>query len=170
MLKRFGFITGTIAAAGIFGVTVAMAVLTGSTGGTTIQVQNRAETAASFTNAAAFVDLPGANVVVTVPAGTSRLISARFTAESQCFGQAGRWCSLRVIVSNVAGGFVEMQPASGLDYAFDTVAADVWEGHALERSLRVGAGTYRVRVQRAVSGAGATFRLDDWHFRVDLNA
>lgn len=169
MLKRLGLTIVTIAAAAILGGTVAVAVLTASIGGTTIQVQNRAETATSFTNVAAFTNLPGALISVTVPAGTSRLITARFTAESRCTGVAGRWCSVRVVVFTPAGGIIELNPQSGIDYAFDSVAADNWEGHALERSIRLPAGTYRVVVQRAVSVAGTLLRLDDWHFRVDLN-
>jgi hypothetical protein len=169
MLKRLGLTIATIAASAILGGTVAVAVLTASVGGTTIQVQNRAETAASFTNVAAFTNLPGAVVTVTVPAGASRLITARFTAESRCTGAVGRWCSVRVVVFTPAGGIIELNPQSGIDFAFDSAATDNWEGNALERSIRLPAGTYRVLVQRAVNVAGTAFTLDDWHFRVDLN-
>ena len=62
-------------------------------------------------------------------------------------------------------------PASGIDYAFDSnpagAADDLWEGNAMERSKRLGPGTYRVRVQRRVTNAGTIFRLDDWHFAVE---
>jgi hypothetical protein len=170
MLKRFGLTIAAIAAIAILSGTVAFAVLTANAGGTTIQVQSRTENVASFTNIAAFNNLPGALISVTVPAGTSRLITARFTAESQCTGVAGRYCSLRVVAFNAAGGFIELNPQAGLDYAFDSVSTDNWEGNALERSIRLGPGTYRIVVQRAVNVAGTLFRLDDWHFRVDLNA
>lgn len=170
MLKRFGLTVATIATVGIFGASVVVAVNTFTAGGTTIQVQNRAETNPSTTNLAAFNDLPGAIISVTVPAGTTRLITARFAAESSCTGTTNRWCSVRIILTNALGATVEMNPQSGIDYAFDSTATDLWEGHAMERSYRVPAGTYRVRVQRAVSVAGTVFRLDDWHFRVDVNA
>jgi hypothetical protein len=169
MLKRFGLVISAIAATAIFGGNTAIAVLTASAGGTTIQVQNRAENAPSFTNVAAFTNLPGAVVSVTVPAGTTRLITARFTAESLCTGIANRWCSVRVVVFTPGGGVIELNPQAGINYAFDSVASDNWEGNALERSIRLPAGTYRVQVQRAVSIAGTGFTLDDWHFRVDLN-
>ena len=169
MLRRFGFTIATIAAAAMLGGTVAYALLTGNVGGTTIQVQSRTENAASFTNVAAFNNLPGALISVAVPAGTSRLITARFTAESQCTGLAGRYCSVRVVAFTATGGVIELNPQAGLDYAFDSVASDNWEGNALERSIRLGPGTYRIVVQRAVNVAGTLFRLDDWHFRVDLN-
>lgn len=169
MLKRFGLIAGAIAASAILGGTAAVAVLTASSGGTTVQVQNRAETNPSTTNVAAFTDLPGAVISVTVPAGTTRLIGARFTAESQCTGLTNRYCSVRIVATPASGGIIELNPQSGIDYAFDTAGSDQWEGHALERSIRLPAGTYRVRVQRAVNVAGTVFRLDDWHFRVDLN-
>lgn len=169
MLKRSGLIATAVALSATLGGSAALAVLTFSNGGTTVLVQNRAETNPSSTNVAAFSDLPGAVISVTVPAGTSRLISARFTAESQCTGVAGRWCSVRVVASPASGAIIELNPQSGIDYAFDSTATDQWEGNALERSIRLGPGTYRVRVQRAVSVAGTVFRLDDWHFRVDLN-
>jgi hypothetical protein len=170
MFKRFGLTIAAIAASAILGGTAAVAVLTGSIGGPTIQVQNRAETTASFTNLAVFNNLPGAVISVTVPAGATRLVTARFTAESQCTGVAGRWCSVRVVVFTPSGGTVELNPQSGIDYAFDSASNDNFEGNALERSIRLPAGTYRVVVQRAVSVAGTGFRLDDWHFRVELNA
>jgi hypothetical protein len=37
----------------------------------------------------------------------------------------------------------------------------------MERSIRLGAGTYSIRTQRAVTSPSITFRLDDWHFAVE---
>jgi hypothetical protein len=123
------------------------------------------------------VDLHGANVVVAVPGGASRLITARFAGESRCFGPAAApqaYCSLQIIATNTASGVsTPFNPASGIDFAFDSnpagAAEDLWESHAMERSLRLPAGSYRIRVLRAVTNAQTIFRLDDWHFAVETN-
>jgi hypothetical protein len=39
---------------------------------------------------------------VTVPAGTTRLVDARFTAESLCAGISTAWCVVRIVVINSA--------------------------------------------------------------------
>lgn len=163
----------SILAAGIVAGSAAVALVAGFGGGD-IRVDVRSEVAASATNSILYVDIPGANVVVNVPAGTSRLFVARFAGESQCFGAAASpvgYCSLQIIATNTAGASVPFDPASGIDYAFDSnpagAADDLWEGNAMERSKRLRTGTYRIRVQRRVSNAGTVFRLDDWHFSVE---
>ena len=160
-------------AGGIVAGTAAVALVAGA-GGTDTRVDVRSETAASVNNSLVFVDVPGANVVVTVPTGQSRLFIARFAGESQCFGAAAApagFCSLQIIATNVAGASVPFDPSSGVDYAFDSnpagAADDQWEGNAMERSKRLGAGTYRIRVQRRVTNNTTFFRLDDWHFSVE---
>jgi hypothetical protein len=167
-------VLAALGAAGILAGTTAIA-LTGGAGGSETRIDVRAETSASTTSSTVFVDIPGANVTVSVPAGTSRLFTARFAGESQCFGQAVAlaWCSLQIIATNAGGASIPFNPASGLDYAFDSnpggTADDLWEGNAMERDLRLQPGTYRIRVQRAVTNAATTFRLDDWHFAVETN-
>ena len=73
----------------------------------------------------------------------------------------------------MSGVSTPFNPASGLDYAFDSNPAgaidDQWEGNAMERSVRLQSGTYRIRVQRAVNNATTIFRLDDWHLAVEQN-
>jgi len=160
--------------AGILAGTASLALI-GGAGGADTRVDVRSETTALATSSTIFVDLPGANTVAAVPGGQSRLFIARFAAESACYGAAtapSAWCSLQIIATNTAtGASVPFDPASGIDYAFDTNPAgaqdDLWEGHAMERSKRLGPGTYRIRVQRAVTNAATIFRLDDWHFSVE---
>ena len=171
-VKRTSLFLGLLAA-GIVAGTTAVA-LVGGVGGGDVRVDVRSEVAASATNSILYVDLPGANVVVNVPAGASRLFIARFAAESQCFGAAAApagYCSLQVVATNISGASVPFDPAAGIDYAFDTnpagAADDLWEGNAMERSKRLGPGTYRVRVQRRVTNTSTVFRLDDWHFSVE---
>jgi hypothetical protein len=172
-LKRTGVFLGILAAVTIGG-TAAVALVIGA-GGTQFRVDVRSEVGASNSNSTVFVDVPGANVVVSVPGGTNRLFIARYTAESRCFGGAAApqaWCSLRIIATNIATGASRVfDPNSGLDYAFDTnppgAPDDLWEGHAMERSVRLPAGTYRVRLQRAVTNAATFFWLDDWHLSIE---
>jgi hypothetical protein len=166
-------LAATVALAG----TTAVALVS-NTGGVDGRVDVRSETVPLATSSVVFVDLPGANTVGVVPAGTTRLFIARFAGESQCFGAGAApvaLCSLQIIATNtVTGATVAFDPAAGLDYAFDTnslgAADDLWEGHAMERSKRLLPGTYRIRVQRAVTNPSTIFRLDDWHFSVETRA
>ena len=150
----------------------AVAVLFADAGGTQVRVDLRSETTAQTTNSVAFVDLPGANATVVVPANSSRLVEAAFSGESRCAGPGGGgWCSTRVIATNtVTGASVELRPQAGIDYAFDTdmtgATDDLYEGHAMDRVMRLPGGangaTYRIRVQWVVTNNTIQFRLDDW--------
>lgn len=149
----------------------ALAVLTTGGGGTITKVNAVSETAATVNAQQVFNNVPGATTTIFVPPGETALITARFTAESQCTGIAanavGRRCAIRIL-DNAA----EMRPQSGIDAAFDSVSTpfpqqDFQEGHAVERDSVAGPGTHVVRVQRAVSGPNTVFRLDDWHLTVE---
>ena len=176
MNSKRSAILAALVAAGSLAATGAVALIAAA-GGSEIRIDVRSEVAPSSTSAVGFVDLPGANLVVAVPVGGSRLFTARFTAESQCFGAAASpaaYCSVRVIATNTTSGITtEFNPAAGIDFAFDSnppgAADDRWEGNAIERSLRLQGGQYRIRVQRAVTNAATIFRLDDWHFAVETN-
>lgn len=124
------------------------------------------ETNAQSTSSTSYVNLPGASASITVPAGKIHLVNVRFSAESYCFGStsdAGNWCTARVLVDGT-----EMLPNASSDYAFNAngTADDFWEGHAMERTLVVGAGTHTITVQWAVTSANLFFRLDDWTMAV----
>jgi hypothetical protein len=148
----------------------AAAALTGSSGGSQLQMLNRSDNVAVTTSSTSYVDVPGATHTVVVPSGRTQLVNARFTAESNCtraIPSLGGWCSTRIVAQRIGGATVELSPQAGIDYAFDNVATDQFEGHAMERSARLGAGTYIIRAQRAVTSSAITFRLDDWHFAVE---
>ncbi len=138
------------------------------TGGTINQVLVVTENVAQTTTSTAFAGIPGATTTVTVPAGQTALIVARFTAESACSGGTGsNWCSVRILI-----GGVEASPVTGLDFAFDSTDASTetsasWESHSMERVRRVGAGTYPVTAQWATTSGSTTFRLDDWTLTVE---
>lgn len=149
----------------------AAAVLSGSSGTSQIQIVNKTDNAPTSTNAVAWTNLPpGSEISVTVPNGTTRLVNARFTAESKCSsgGNLGH-CSVRIVAIGPAGT-IELDPVSGIDFAFDDDNADGPSARAVERSIRLGPGVWRLVVQRAVTNAAIGFTLDDWHFAVEVSA
>ena len=166
--KKTLVITGAVVAAGVLIGTAAYAVVVGRQGTLSERQHFVHNTNAFTTTSAAFVTVPSAVRSVTVPSGTVRMLDARFTAESECVGSTG-WCSVRIVVVTPSGAVVELDPAVGTDFAFDSASgSDRWEGHAIERTSRfLGAGTYRVMVQTRVVGA-TRVRLDDWTLAVEV--
>jgi hypothetical protein len=151
----------------------ALAVVTGSAGGNQLQMINRSDNVPTTTASTAFTDIPGASSVLVVPAGTTQLVNARFTAESHCSRAQpalGGWCSVRIVAQRIGGAATELSPVAGSDYAFDSVSTDQHEGNAMERSARLSAGTYVIKAQDAVSAQGISFRVDDWHLAVEKSA
>jgi hypothetical protein len=144
-------------------------------GGSDIRVDVRSEIRESGTNSTVFVDVPGASVDVVVPAGTTRLFIARFEGESACFGPDAApfgYCTLAIIARNTASGAsTAFDPAGSGNFVFDTnpdgPADDAWESNAMERSKRLGPGSFRIRLMWRVTNAETTFTLDDWHFSVE---
>jgi hypothetical protein len=144
----------------------ANAVLTGRGGGIADQNRFVHQTDATVHSSTVFTDVGGASITLAVPRRQTRLLDARFSAESQCAGTFG-WCSVRVVVVRPNGTVLELDPKSGFDFAFDSAGPDQWESHAIERtSPRLGAGTYRVKVQTAVVAGASSLRLDDWTLAV----
>lgn len=117
---------------------------------------------------AAWGNIPTAAVSVTVPAGTTRFLDTRFTAESVCVGDAAAWCVVRVVVVNSAGTVVELNPVVSTDYRFDSPGGAA-EAHSLERfSPPLGPGVYTVRVQALRMSGITQFTLDDYSFAVGV--
>lgn len=176
MYRRLGVVAGVLVVSGALAAT-ATAILTASSGGAQLRVDKRTSNTPSTTSSAAWVDLPGASVGVTVPIGTSRLFDVPFFAESRCTGPGSAgWCAVRIVaVNSTTGAVTELSPVTGMDYAFDsdmaTTSDDLWEGHGMERSGRLAGGTtYIIKVQYAVTANTISFWLDDWHLAVHTNA
>ncbi len=136
-------------------------------------VRTLTSTSATTTTTTSYSVIPGASANVNVPAGHTALLDVRFTAESACYTTttttAANWCIVRVTVDGV-----EANPASGVDFAFDSTdgggdGPGSWESHAIERSLNVGPGAHTVSVEYAVitTVAGLTLRIDDWHMTIE---
>jgi hypothetical protein len=156
----------------------ATAVITTDKGGIQVGVDKRTSDLPSSTSNLFWSDIPGASVVVSVPADQSRLYDVPFFAESQCSGAMAGTCSVRIVALNLdTNQLTVLNPQSGIDYAFDTdvpgAADDLREGHAMERSARLEAdddGTdYQIEVQYAVTNNNTVFTLDDWHLAVLAN-
>lgn len=116
-------------------------------------------------NSVNFVDLPGGQTSIVVPANMQAVLLVRFSAETQC---AVPRCHVRIVANDI-----EMEPAAGLDFAFDggIDADDEVESNSMDRSIGpVGAGTYVIKVQVATSvenGNPITFEVDDWSLTVE---
>lgn len=133
--SRAAFIIAAVVV-GLLATTAASAVLTSRTGGYTDRQTFVTESTAWSTANARYTNVPGAAASVFVPSGSSRLVNVRFTAESACSGTVG-WCTVRAILIYPTGAQLELYPASGTDFAFDTAdpgPTDIWESHAIERS------------------------------------
>jgi len=70
-----------------------------------------------------FTTLTSTTVQVPGSFNQARIV-ARFSAESNCLGGSSSYCSLRILVDGV-----EMNPAAGLNYAFDS-PGDIWSGNS----------------------------------------
>jgi len=179
MFRRLSITTALTAI--LAGASSATPVLTFGTG--VISVANISETAPSSISSATdtlFAQIPGAlrTYVVTTP---NDLFTVTFTAETQCRDTAGAatgWCAVRIVASqgstilvfhpNAATNGVNIR-----DFSFDSnptgiTNADEWESHSVTQSARLQAGTWTIRVQRAIEvTAGSTsFRLDDWNLNI----
>jgi hypothetical protein len=168
MRKRFALIAALLAGACLSASVFAAPVVT--SGGAVIKVYNKSDTSSFLTTSLAYVLVNHIQVEVT---GPSKLITANFTAESTCqSGGAPQYCSIRLVARNKTT-LVEtpLAPASDDDYAFDSVnqtGEDWYEGHAVERSARLPAGIYYIRVEALVTDASTVFSVDDWHLHVEV--
>jgi hypothetical protein len=172
MRKHLGLsIAGLLIAASIS--SAAFAAIVTTDGGATISVTNKSNTAASTTSSTSLTNLL-VGTSVTVPDGT-RLITARFTGESSCTAEDASigYCRISIVARKVGTAEeTELSPAAGTNFAFDTVVLtqpndDRYESHSMERSRRLATGDYVIKVYWSVTGEEVTFRLDDWHFRVE---
>lgn len=85
------------------GATMALSAgtLTSTAGSTLTQVQVVRDANPATTSSTDFVDVPGATTSVTIPAGTTGLILARFSASSTCPGElADASCFVRILIGD----------------------------------------------------------------------
>jgi hypothetical protein len=164
--RLISFTAATIFMTGILA-TGALAALVSSSSTGLLRIDNRSNNVGQGTSSNTFVDLTGASVLVAVPAG-GRLIRARFTAEGRCDGSPPGTCVARIVALNTGNSTTtELNPASGTDFVFSPANGTFSGAHAMERSRRLTAGNYNIKVQFAVTGIMVGNTLDDWHFTVE---
>ncbi len=142
------------------------------------QVQSKVVTSADIwspDNFNAWENVPGARVTVSVPAGKTRLITARFSAESYCSIVAvdDTWCSIRIMARRAGGSAVELHPQAGDNFAFDAADGEPYEGNSLSRSIKLAqGGNWDVWVQGLAyteAKPSGYMLLDDWHLEVEVS-
>jgi len=123
-----------------------------------------------------WVDVPGATTTVKVPANTSALVLARFSAASECsegsLTSDYNPCLVRILI-----GGQEADPVLGTASYFDSrdngtekggSPPDGYEGHTVERSAGpLQAGSYTVQVQGRVSATSEILSLAGWNLTVE---
>jgi hypothetical protein len=112
-----------------------------------------------------WANIQGAKTTIKVPNGERALLLVRFTGETVCYFGGPDFCSARVMIDDR-----QARPASGRDFHLDSNYGGETEesekGHAFDRSLEVGPGTYTVKVQ-ATAMDETVLRVDDWSMTVE---
>jgi hypothetical protein len=138
-----------------------------------LQVETRSDDTRRITSEPYFSGeiLPNSQIRITIPEDEgSRLIIARFAAQSLCRGTEESSCIVQVQVLD-RGTKIRTFLNSGL-MVFDSVNApdgddDGWETHTVEMSDRL-PGSYDIRVTWGIAKSSPTatveFKLRKWHF------
>ena len=126
----------------------------------------RTQTAATtIGESAGWVNLPGATLSYTLPAGTTDLFNVAFSAECRLFGGGGDDYVRIRIVDTVGGVSTFLEP---YDAGQAFCSADSYATYKGNWVKRVGAGTHTLQVQFWIfDGAPAevlSARIDDWTF------
>jgi hypothetical protein len=105
---------------------------------------------------------------ISIPSTATGFFVATFTAESNCSGTPGEWCTVAIACDGV-----ELLPGQGIDFAFDAVGpvSSVSDWHSLSMTRRSGVitgGNHTCEVRTAQLGATDTLRLDDWTFEIQF--
>jgi hypothetical protein len=142
---------------------------TSITGGAVDQVRMVRSTTPFKTNGGTWKSIPGATTTITVPAGHTADILARFNGGFQCEADDGSPtgnCAVRILIGNAEG-----QPATGTSLAIGQVQGGNSPGlmtATVERSRGpVGPGAYKVVVQERTSSALIGVEFDSWHLTVE---
>jgi len=120
----------------------------------------KSEDLPTSTTSQSFVDVPGASTSISLGA-TSR-VKVVFSAEADCGGTGFRTCIIRALLDGV-----EMRPTGSGNRDFASIGGSAAHTYVWALSVRAGIN-HRIRIQRRVSNAIASFRLDDWTFDVQL--
>jgi hypothetical protein len=112
--------------------------------------------------------IPGMSLTISVPAHTTAVIDARFSAETSCSGggSSSNWCVAEIRVDGK-----EARPGDGSDFAFSSTQSGVntvrnWSSNAMERlaqvSSRSTATTHTIQVLGFVTDFSSTGTQEFW--------
>jgi len=134
-----------------------------STGTGQLSQTNQSSWALTGIPSTTFMTLNGTATTVVVPSGQTRLVDARWVGEAANQSTSGV-CEMRIGAIKGAS-FTEFNPisADGQILAVGSSRAS----RAVERSRRLGAGTWSV-VAQVKRDSGSLCELDDWHFAVQV--
>lgn len=114
-------------------------------------------------------NLPDARLGYSVASGSARLVTAEFNAMSRASG-SGTYCSVRLVVrKSTSSTLTEMHPNSAAFYPFDNIDGAQFEANSINKSIKLGAGTWYFYVQVQAVGAGTTCSLTARHFQIDVH-
>jgi hypothetical protein len=105
---------------------------------------------------------------ISLPTNATGFFVATFSAESNCSGGPGNWCTVSISCDGV-----ELQPSTGTGFAFDSVgpvsSTSNWKSLSMtRRSNVVTGGTHTCEVRTAQTSAATSLRLDEWTFTVQF--
>lgn len=139
----------------VLAATASQATINSFTSGTPFFKQVVTNNEPQTTSSTVLGNLPGANTTVFVPAGTTVLIGASFSAETRCSGGTGgqSWCEASIDIGGVEGYPQATTTGSGT-FALDstdggTETTSSWEAHGMTRHRCItnqGTGPLPVRV------------------------
>ncbi len=161
--KRLG-VVGVIVAVLTVGAVGAYAAFDATVTNGVNNIRIKSSTSTWSTQSNTFVPVTGATFDMAVPNNQMKTFIAEFSAESWCDGADAGWCAIRILIDGV-----EMTPAVGSDFAFDSDGAgnDKWESHSMTRYVAdVGPGLHTFSVEAMSTNTDTFFFLDDWTFMV----
>jgi hypothetical protein len=142
----------------------------GLSGGQTLAIKIQTDWGGTTVQSPSWAKLTGTGVIFEVVAGTTRLFDARFQSQSICFKtdpDAAGICYARIVAENLAtGSIIELHPRQGGVFDFALTNEGEIEALEIERSIRLGPGSYRFYVQTKTSGSTTVQTLEFWHFAV----
>jgi hypothetical protein len=139
-------------------------------GGTVLATKIQTSIGETGTNSQSWVKLTGSSVDFNVVNGTTRLFDARFHGAPVCVDVISpnvRACFVRIVAENLAtGSIIQLHPRG--DFVFDSTSSEgEVEALGIERSIRLGPGSYRFYVQVRTQDSTTELSLEGWHFAVE---
>jgi hypothetical protein len=131
--------------------------------GAVIKSRVKTETVPFATSSTPFVNVPGGQIPVVVPAGKTYCVKIRFSAQMRCTDSAaGDECFIRAL----AGANMADPAINGITFSAEDATYSV---RSFQWIKELGAGTHNVRVQAAVQNAATSFSIQAWTLDVETS-